>query len=324
MPELRARGAQTRRSHASASSSPPPNACPPIAATTGTGTASSAASAASNGCVSRSAASSASRSGDEVGDVVAGREDVALAGEDHAAGVERRAAPSASPSSSSRSSALRLAGLAIVTRATPVGGRVDARPRPTESTTSTSPSVHRLALLDEDLGDGAVVLGLDGHLHLHRLQDHDRVALCDLVPDGDLDLPHGARDVGLDLRHASPPDRVSRHDIDTRSTAAPSIAYTRVDWCASALPGTMDIAVRRDLSSRGARRTGDRKRRAGTPGRPRPPQPAVNLAPMSAARARRAQGAGLQGPAPEGALRPLPRAHAHAPARTSSTRSCGS
>src|SRR4051812_44374485 len=34
-----------------------------------------------------------------------------------------------------------------------------------------------LALLDEDLLHGAVVLRLDGHLHLHRLEDRDGVAL---------------------------------------------------------------------------------------------------------------------------------------------------
>ena len=50
-----------------------------------------------------------------------------------------------------------------------------------------------------------VVLGLDRHLHLHRLEDHDRVALLDRVADLDLDLPHGARDVGLDVRHVAAP-----------------------------------------------------------------------------------------------------------------------
>jgi hypothetical protein len=30
--------------------------------------------------------------------------------------------------------------------------------------------------------DGALVLGLDGHLHLHRLEDHDGVALLDVSP----------------------------------------------------------------------------------------------------------------------------------------------
>src|SRR3954449_10839054 len=58
---------------------------------------------------------------------------------------------------------------------------------------------NRLALLAEDLLHGAVVLGLDGHLHLHRLEDHDGVALGDLLADLDLDLPDGARDVCLDV-----------------------------------------------------------------------------------------------------------------------------
>src|SRR5258705_9905360 len=60
----------------------------------------------------------------------------------------------------------------------------------------------RLALLDADLGDLARVLGLDRHLHLHRLEDDDRVALVDLVADLDLDLPDRAGDVRLDIRHA--------------------------------------------------------------------------------------------------------------------------
>src|SRR4051794_14300967 len=58
----------------------------------------------------------------------------------------------------------------------------------------------RLAFLDQDLLHGALVLGLDGHLHLHRLEDRDRVALRDLLPDLDLDLPHRAGDVRLDIR----------------------------------------------------------------------------------------------------------------------------
>jgi hypothetical protein len=38
---------------------------------------------------------------------------------------------------------------------------------------------HRLALRADDLLDGSVVLSLDRHLHLHRLEDHERVALFD-------------------------------------------------------------------------------------------------------------------------------------------------
>ena len=61
----------------------------------------------------------------------------------------------------------------------------------------------RLALLDTDLGDLAGVLGLDRHLHLHRLEDDDGVALVDLVADLDLDLPDGAGDVGFYVGHAA-------------------------------------------------------------------------------------------------------------------------
>src|SRR3954453_22650207 len=64
--------------------------------------------------------------------------------------------------------------------------------------------VHRLALLAEDLLDDPRVLRLDRHLHLHRLEDDHGVALGDRLADLALDLPHRARDVGLDLRHAVP------------------------------------------------------------------------------------------------------------------------
>ena len=39
-----------------------------------------------------------------------------------------------------------------------------------------------LALLALDLRDGAVVLRLHRHLHLHRLEDHHRVAVGDSAP----------------------------------------------------------------------------------------------------------------------------------------------
>src|SRR3954447_9430027 len=41
----------------------------------------------------------------------------------------------------------------------------------------------RLALLDEDRLDCPLVLRLDGHLHLHRLEDRHGVALLDLLAD---------------------------------------------------------------------------------------------------------------------------------------------
>src|SRR6187200_56508 len=111
------------------------------------------------------------------------------------------------------SSALRLAGLEIVSRRTPSAGRSRSS-SPAMNRREASAGglledhegvalVHRLAFLAEDLLDGAGVLGLDGHLHLHRLEDDDRVALLDLVANLTLDLPHRSRDVGLDLRHAS-------------------------------------------------------------------------------------------------------------------------
>src|SRR4051812_17414582 len=106
------------------------------------------------------------------------------------------------------SSALRLAGLWMVSRATCSAGR-SSRSLPS-ARARASPSLEdnegialrdRLALLDEDLLDRALVLGLDGHLHLHRLEDRHGVTLLDRVPDGHFDLPHRARDVGFDLGH---------------------------------------------------------------------------------------------------------------------------
>src|SRR5436305_11844528 len=64
---------------------------------------------------------------------------------------------------------------------------------------------HRLSLLDHDLADDSGILGLDRHLHLHRLEDHNRVALLDLVADLHLDLPDGSGDVCLDAGQAGPP-----------------------------------------------------------------------------------------------------------------------
>src|SRR3954452_21762761 len=63
--------------------------------------------------------------------------------------------------------------------------------------------LHRLALLDADLLDGARVLGLDGHLHLHRFEDDDRVALVDLLAGRDLDLPDRSRDVRGYIGHGA-------------------------------------------------------------------------------------------------------------------------
>src|SRR5437764_14392427 len=113
-----------------------------------------------------------------------------------------RTAP-ATPSRIAWSSALRLDGLEIVRRRTPSAG-VSVRRRPLLKDDEGIALVHRLSLLAEDLLHRALVLRLDGHLHLHRLEDHHGVALGDHVADLALDLPHGARDVGLDVRPALP------------------------------------------------------------------------------------------------------------------------
>src|ERR1700751_5837486 len=104
------------------------------------------------------------------------------------------------------SSAPRLAGLEIVRRVTPGAGSSISRRPPAGAGPSGSFENNervalgdRLTLLAEDLLDHAGVLGLDRHLHLHRLEDHDGVAFLHVVADLDLDLPDGARDVGLDL-----------------------------------------------------------------------------------------------------------------------------
>src|SRR5437868_2701205 len=97
----------------------------------------------------------------------------------------------AMPSRIAWSSALRLSGLEIVRRRTPSAG-VSVRSRPLLKDDERIALVHCLTLLAEDLLDRSLVLGLDRHLHLHRLEDHDGVALCDLVADLAFDLPHGA------------------------------------------------------------------------------------------------------------------------------------
>src|SRR4051794_3026131 len=110
------------------------------------------------------------------------------------------------------SSALRLAGLEIVRRTTPsagssssslpsassrAGAGADTAGRLVEHDEGVA-LVDRLALLAADLHDGARVFGLDGHLHLHRLEDRDRVALLDAVADRALDFPYRAGDMSLD------------------------------------------------------------------------------------------------------------------------------
>src|SRR5204863_9187227 len=101
------------------------------------------------------------------------------------------------PGRTAWASALRLGWVSIVSRATcSAGSSRSSLPPASCRTPSTSVQddqrvalVHRLPLLDEDLLDGPVVLGLHRHLHLHRLEDHHGVALGDAVADLDLDLP---------------------------------------------------------------------------------------------------------------------------------------
>src|SRR3954468_23927199 len=87
------------------------------------------------------------------------------------------------PSRIAWSSALRLAGLEILSRRTPsAGSSCSSSPGTPATLLRLEPNedvalVDRLALLAEDLLDGSLVLGLHRHLHLHRLEDHHRVAL---------------------------------------------------------------------------------------------------------------------------------------------------
>src|SRR3954447_9679020 len=100
------------------------------------------------------------------------------------------------------SSAPRLAGFEILILTTPALGS-SRRTFPDASSVEDNESVtfrHGLALFALDLLHGAVVLGLDGHLHLHRLEDHERVAFLDLLAHLDLDFPDGSGDVGFDVR----------------------------------------------------------------------------------------------------------------------------
>src|SRR5438552_701169 len=83
----------------------------------------------------------------------------------------------------------------------PVGG--GSKPASVEDDEDVA-LAYRLPLLHLDLADDATILGLDRHLHLHRLEDHDRVALVDRVARCDLDLPHGAGYVRLDVWQRCP------------------------------------------------------------------------------------------------------------------------
>src|SRR3954454_14744854 len=143
--------------------------------------------------------------------------------------ASRAGSVAARPSRMVTSSALRLAAFSNVTRATPAAGSSVVTLLKDHERVAL---VDRLALRDQDLLDGALVLGLHGHLHLHRFEDRDGVALGHLVSHGHLDLPYGGGDMRVDVRHEP-------HDIDTRSRIARSIvstasmlrhAHGRHDW----------------------------------------------------------------------------------------------
>src|SRR3954451_1618027 len=133
---------------------------------------------------------------------------------------QRASAPatvSRSVSRGSWSSPPRLSGFEILMRTTlSAGSSTSSLPDASSLLLKLHQRValgHRLALFDEDRLDGALVLRLDGHLHLHRLEDRDRVALGDLLADLALDLPDGPRDVRLDVRQLrSSSVSVIRHD----------------------------------------------------------------------------------------------------------------
>ncbi len=76
-----------------------------------------------------------------------------------------------------------------------------------------------LAFLDHDLGDGAVVLGFDGHFHLHGFEDGDGVAFFDGVADLDFELPDGAGDVGFDGGHRQGQWPTSRQAVGSSPAA---------------------------------------------------------------------------------------------------------
>ena len=60
-----------------------------------------------------------------------------------------------------------------------------------------------VALGHVELGDGAALLGQDGDLHLHRLEDDEGVAVIDVVALGDQHLPHVRDHLRADFRHSS-------------------------------------------------------------------------------------------------------------------------
>src|SRR5664279_3436995 len=99
------------------------------------------------------------------------------------------------------SSAPRLPGLEMTSRVTPGAGS-SIRSCPAEELFEDNERValgHGLTLAAADLLDDAGIFGLDRHLHLHRFENHDRIALVDGVANLNLDLPHGTGDVRFDV-----------------------------------------------------------------------------------------------------------------------------
>src|SRR3954464_697991 len=145
------------------------------------------------------------------------------------------------------SSAPRLSGFEILMRTTLAAG----------SSTSSLPDAssrllklhqrvalgYRLPLLDEDRLDGPLVLRLDGHLHLHRLEDRDGVALGDLLADLALDLPDRPGDVRLDvrqLRSSSMSGDPARYPPVERQPAVVVSAWNEADRIGATLAALRD------------------------------------------------------------------------------------
>src|SRR5436190_17016236 len=63
--------------------------------------------------------------------------------------------------------------------------------------------LHHLLGLDMELAHDAGDLGHYGDLHLHGLEDHDLVALCDHLPLFRHHLPDVRRDLGANLSHGA-------------------------------------------------------------------------------------------------------------------------
>jgi len=81
------------------------------------------------------------------------------------------------------------------------------------------PFAHSLAFGHVDLLDLPRLRRLDGHLHLHRLEDDARLPLGDTVPHFNFDFPDGTGDVRVDGGHGrdASGDIAPRHRIRARS-----------------------------------------------------------------------------------------------------------